>query len=366
MRGYNVQAVVMLMNSAYQNHTYLCKHFVNYIPVKALNEPPEKHLDKDVDFRNMDVYYNHNKTSKDLISLLKGIEHGHERRIEHLNSLASRAHHSIWYPFTQHQGRSKEDILTIDSAFDDTFQVLKPSTPSQNKNVSLAQSLGSILQPAVDGSSSWWTQGLGHGNSTLALAAAHAAGRYGHVMFAGAAHEPAVSLVQKLIHKLKNPRLKKGFYTDNGSTGMEVAVKMALRASAVAYGWDSTKDEIAILGLKGSYHGDTMGVMDCSEPSTFNKKVEWYRGRGYWFDFPTVKMRQGVWVVEPPEDMQEFGDPKMFDSLDDIFDVEARDGSAYKQYISQAIGDLVHKKGVKLGALVLEPVLLGAGGMHLV
>lgn len=341
MRGYDVQAIVMLKTYAYRNHNYLFSHFRGYIPLKALDKPPRRDNDKNVDLQNMHAYYNKVGTSSDMDFFLRNIDFKHKQRIEQLNSLAGRAHDSIWYPFTQHQGRSKQDILTIDSAFDDTFQVLKSSSPSQSKDVSSAGSLGSMLQPAVDGSSSWWTQGLGHGNSQLALTAAHAAGRYGHVMFAGAAHEPAVSLVQTLIKKLRNPRLKKGFYTDNGSTGMEVAVKMALRASAVRYGWDSTKDEIAILGLKGSYHGDTMGVMDCSEPSTFNKKVEWYRGRGYWFDFPTVKMRQGQWMVDPPADMKEFGDPKVFDSLDDIFDVKGRDDTVYRQYIAKTIEHLV-------------------------
>jgi dethiobiotin synthetase/adenosylmethionine--8-amino-7-oxononanoate aminotransferase len=99
-------------------------------------------------------------------------------------------------------------------------------------------------------------------------------------MFASAINQPSIELAQLLLEGHQNPRLSKVYFTDNGSTGMEVAIKMALRASCQRYGWDHKKNDIEILGLRGSYHGDTMGVMDASEPSTYNTKVEWYRPRG--------------------------------------------------------------------------------------
>jgi dethiobiotin synthetase/adenosylmethionine--8-amino-7-oxononanoate aminotransferase len=270
--------------------------------------------------------------------------------------MASRARETIWYPFTQHEGMEAKDITVIESAHDDYFQTY---TDGQKD---------SVLRPTFDGSASWWTQGLGHGNPELALTAAYTAGRYGHVMFAGAVHEPALSLAELLINVLGNPRLSKVFYTDNGSTGMEVAVKMALRASCARYGWDASHDEIKILGLRGSYHGDTMGVMDCSEPSTFNKKVEWYRGRGFWFDLPQVAMQEGVWRVNVPDDLKgELGPDLEFGSLSEVFDLDARRkseaGARYKAYIRSTLEDLVYGEGTKFGALIMEPVILGAGGM---
>jgi dethiobiotin synthetase/adenosylmethionine--8-amino-7-oxononanoate aminotransferase len=187
-------------------------------------------------------------------------------------------------------------------------------------------------------------------------------------MFAGAVHEPALSLADRLLKTLDNPRFTKVFYTDNGSTGMEVAVKMGLRAACDRYGWDASQEKINILGLKGSYHGDTIGVMDCSEPSTFNKKVEWYRGRGHWFDFPLVKMVDGTWKIEVPDELRaDLGSDVEFDSLNSVFDLDARlqsdDGQRYKDYIFRTIDDLVQQQGMKFGALILEPVILGAGGM---
>jgi len=122
-------------------------------------------------------------------------------------------------------------------------------------------------------------------------------------MFAGATHEPAVTLAERILKGLGNERLRKVFYTDNGSTATEVGIKMGLRASCVRHGWDGAKEHIGVLGLKGSYHGDTIGAMDASEPCVFNEKADWYRGRGFWFDYPTFKLKKGRWVVEPPKGM---------------------------------------------------------------
>jgi dethiobiotin synthetase/adenosylmethionine--8-amino-7-oxononanoate aminotransferase len=199
----------------------------------------------------------------------------------------------------------------------------------------------------------------------LALEAAYAAGRYGHVMFAGATHEPALDLSERVLEGLQNPRLTKVFYTDDGSTATEVGIKMGVRAACRYYDWDGSKEAIGVLGLKGSYHGDTIGAMDASEPCVFNEKVDWYRGRGYWFDYPTFKLKNGRWVVEPPKGMEEeFGPAQYFAEQDDIFDFKARGPSPqYEDYIEKTLDRLVREQGRKFGVLVMEPVILGAGGM---
>lgn len=307
----------------------------------------------------MSTYYGKVSQESEVLRLLEEMSVKNSQRIERLEAMADRAQDLIWYPFTQHQGMSSKDITVIDSAHDDYFQTFA-SRSSADSN--------SELRPTFDGSASWWTQGLGHGNPDLSLSAAYAAGRYGHVMFAGAVHEPALSLADSLLRTLDNPRFTKVFYTDNGSTGMEVAVKMGLRVACDRYGWDASREKINILGLKGSYHGDTIGVMDCSEPSTYNQKVEWYRGRGHWFDFPVVKMVDGAWRIEVPAELQaDLGSDAQFESLGSVFDLNPRLQSdaaqRYKDYIRRTIEDLVQRQGMKFGALILEPVLLGAGGM---
>ena len=70
------------------------------------------------------------------------------------------------------------------------------------------------------------------------------------VMFAGTVHEPALKVAEMLLEHHNNPRLTKVFFSDNGSTGMEVAVKMALRASASRYGWNHHEENLEVLGLQ--------------------------------------------------------------------------------------------------------------------
>lgn len=273
LRGYDVHSIVLFRDEKYGNLDYLQQHFKSKdVPAIGFTPPPEKIPDSTADEEALRRYYAEVSKSESANSIISLFDLKHQERINNLNTDSQKAHDRIWYPFTQHQGRSPKDILVIDSAYGDNFDALTSNATSKESQ--------SILQPALDGSASWWTQGLGHGNPELALSAAYAAGRYGHVMFAGAVHRPALDLADDLIRMHGNPRLQKVFYTDNGSTGMEVALKMALRASCVRYEWDHTEDDIKILGLVNSYHGDTMGVMDCSEPSTYNKKVEWYHPRG--------------------------------------------------------------------------------------
>lgn len=364
MRGYDVQSVALFAEDRYDNHSYLKDYFAERdVHAFSIPPPPERIADAAEDAQSMQAYYEQACRLHETTSFTDSFLRAHDKRLSDLKSMPAEADKAIWHPFMQHRERSEDTIVAMDSAYGDYFQTYT----TKRENHASPGTETSILKPAFDGSASWWTQGLGHGNPQLAITAAHAAGRYGHVMFAGAVHEPALRLAQTLIEKMGNPRLSKVFYSDNGSTGMEVAVKMALRAATVRNGW-SADDEILILGLKNSYHGDTIGTMDLSEPSIYNKKVEWYSGRGHWLDFPQVKMRKGQWVVEAPEGWEGAqaapGQGRTFDSLDDVFDFEKRrdDHRFYKKYCDGVLAGL-EQEGKKIGALILEPILLGAGGM---
>ncbi|PYH48131.1 adenosylmethionine-8-amino-7-oxononanoate aminotransferase [Aspergillus saccharolyticus JOP 1030-1] len=370
LRGYDVHSVLLFRDDYYQNHGYLHAYFAKKaIPLVAVPPPPPRPDPTDPDAARRDVeamrrYYEHTVREGRLGSVVEALERKHVERWERLEAMAEKAHAMIWYPFTQHRGVAAQDINVIDSACGDYFQSYQRDTLEVREAASASAS-ASALRATFDGSASWWTQGLGHGNPDLALSAAYAAGRYGHVMFPGNIHEPALALAETLLQSQGNPRLQRVFYTDNGSTGMEVAVKMGLRAACARYGWDASTEPIRILGLKGSYHGDTIGVMDCSEPSTYNKKVEWYRGRGHWFDFPQVSMKEGKWTISMPETA--LGAELQYGSLSEVFDLEARlhseAGRRYRAYIHQTIQRLVQQEGVKFGALIMEPIILGAGGM---
>ncbi|KAI6712101.1 onanonoxo-7-onima-8-eninoihtemlysoneda [Diplocarpon mali] len=361
IRGYDLHAVLVFEDSKYQNHTYLKSYFDKKDVLSlSIPPPPAQGRTQEEDYELLAEYYDKMSKLDAVDQAISTLAEKHISRIQKLEGMSSRAHNQIWYPFTQHREVSPQTIMSIDSASGDFFQT---------HSICPASSGGEdVLTPTFDGSASWWTQGLGHGNPELSLEAGYAAGRYGHVMFAGTIHEPALLLAETLLRNLNNPRLSRVFYSDNGSTGMEVATKMALTASCERSGWEERKTEVGVLGLKGSYHGDTIGAMDCSEPSTFNEKVHWYKGRGYWFDFPRVKLRRGRWCVEPPTGMEaEFGSTVTFGSLAEIFDLETRlsspCGRKYQQHIKQTLERLVHEQGLLFGALIMEPVILGAGGM---
>jgi len=354
VRGYDIEAILQFTDEKYQNHSYLKEYFEKRgITALSLPQPPSRAPTQDEDHEIMADYYEKMCKLDIVEETLAALTQEHLKRIQDLEEMSTKAHEKIWYPFTQHRDVSPSSILTIDSASGDFFQA---RTTSKSKDAAEDD----ILTPTFDGSASWWTQGLGHGNPELSLAAAYAAGRYGHVILANTIHSPALQLACTLVKHLNNPRLTRVFYSDNGSTGMEVAIKMALTAGFERYKWEGKeKGEIGVLGLKGSYHGDTIGAMDCSEPSTYNERVHWYKGRGYWFDFPQVKLKKGKWVVEPPEGMEEdFGERVEFGSLSEVFDIKARfesaSGQRYRKYIEETLDRLVKKEGMTFGALVME------------
>lgn len=371
IRGYDVEMVLLFKEDQYQNHLYLAEYFEQKhgIPVRTVPEPPHRVTDPESDAQAMSQYYDTGSASPVLHKTLQHLDARHKSRIARLESMSTTASQKIWYPFTQQKHLTPSKITVIDSAHGDHFQTLVPQ-PTNTNPATTVPSTAALLQPSFDASASWWTQGLGHANPSLALAAAHAAGRYGHVMFAEAVHEPALALAETLLRGMRNPRLARAFFSDNGSTGTEVALKMALRAARVRYGWEGDGKRAGVLGLQGSYHGDTIGAMDCSEPGVFNEKVEWYEGRGYWFAGPTVwRTSAEAWEVQLPGEMEGAGGQGRFASLDDVFDVEVREArgehQAYERFILTRLEKLA-AEGRRFGALMIEPVVLGAGGMLLV
>ncbi|KAK9432163.1 pyridoxal phosphate-dependent transferase [Lipomyces doorenjongii] len=362
VRGYDTSLILLFSNHKYKNHEYLVDYFSKRnVTVLSIPAPPELQPDGG-DFQRMSEYYDILSESDPMEHALSLLKANHKSRTENLESMASRASSVLWYPFSQHLSISPATITTIDSAYGDHFQTLSTSREDTRRP---------LLNPTFDGSASWWTQGLGHGNPELSLAAAYAAGRYGHVMFAGTVHEQALTLAETLLANMPNSRLSRVFYSDNGSTGIEVAVKMALRASVVRNRWDASIKDLEVIGLKGSYHGDTIGAMDCSEPSVYNKKVGWYTGRGYWFEYPTVKMVNSNWIVEVPEALKrELGPGSQYRSISEIFNLSGRQSeplaNRYRTYIQKIIKKLVQEDKRRFGALILEPVVLGAGGMIVV
>lgn len=121
-------------------------------------------------------------------------------------------------------------------------------------------------QTIFDGISSWWLITHGHCHPAIVEAVQNQAGRLDQVTFGNFTHEPAEELAD-LLMQVTPPELTRVFFTDNGSTAVEAALKMALQACAQTGHPHKQK----FLAFEGAYHGDTVGAMSVSGDSAFNR-----------------------------------------------------------------------------------------------
>ncbi|KAG2347906.1 PLP-dependent transferase, partial [Suillus weaverae] len=181
-----------------------------------------------------------------------------------------------------------------------------------------------------------------------------------------------LKLAERLLQGPGKGWASRVFFSDNGSTGMEVALKMALRSFIVSSGLElslAEKKALGVVGLRGSYHGDTIGAMDACEEGVYT--CEWHEAKGYWFEPPTVAIRQGRVTVSLPSALSSLPSDQRtieeFDTLSHVYDVEQRLESPlaehYRRYLDKHMRTLQADDTRKLAALVLEPIVMGAGGM---
>ncbi|KAL0954696.1 hypothetical protein HGRIS_003645 [Hohenbuehelia grisea] len=381
LRGYDVDAILLFEDDYYRNFEYLHDYFKERnVDVFTTQPPPPKLAAAAENFAATEKYYADITSSDHHRGVTAALEHLdtiHNQRISYLGSMATRARDTIWWPFVQHgHVKTDHDVNVIHSAYSDFFSVYNPShraNHAANNDSSTANPSPSLLNPQYDGSASWWTQALGHAHPSLTLAAARVSGRYGHVMFPQATHAPALQLAETLVHDGPGRGwASKAFFSDDGSTGMEVAIKMALRfyTKAIEPGLPvEAWKQLGILGLKGSYHGDTIGTMDACEEGVYT--CEWHNAKGYWFEPPTVSVQDGQATIALPSSFSvntllspaNYG----FDSLGSIYDVESRLetplAKVYRDHLTSKLKALHDAGGPRLAALVLEPLVMGAGGM---
>ncbi|GAC1383779.1 MAG: adenosylmethionine--8-amino-7-oxononanoate transaminase [Ginsengibacter sp.] len=157
------------------------------------------------------------------------------------------------------------------------FEVIwHPYTHQKNRPyaIPIKKAKGTLLyaengETYIDAISSWWVNIHGHSHPYIAKRIYKQAMELEHVIFAGFTHQPAVELARRLIRYLPGS-FSKIFYSDNGSTAVEVALKMSLQY------W-SNKGESnrkKIVAFNDSYHGDTFGAMSTSSRSIFNKAFD--------------------------------------------------------------------------------------------
>ena len=371
LRGYIVDSVLIFKDEYYRNWEYLASYFAERgVNVSAFDPPPPRETDLEKNFASTEQYYGSivpGDNEGGLFEVLRILDNCHSQRIAELESMPSRTLDTVWWPFVQHGlVKHPKDVNVIDSAWGDYFSVYNGHKGAPQ--LSIQGATHSVLTPQFDSSASWWTQALGHAHPSLTLAAARAAGRYGHVMFPQATHLPALRLSERLVKDGPGKGwASRAFISDDGSTAMEIAIKMALRAWSVREGRElvnTDKKNLGIIGLKGSYHGDTIGAMDACEEGVYT--CEWHQAKGYWFDTPSVSVRGGRTVITVPETISREGQVEV-ESIAWAYDVanrlETPLADLYRKHIQGSLQKLREKGGPPFAALVLEPLVLGAGGM---
>jgi adenosylmethionine-8-amino-7-oxononanoate aminotransferase len=173
----------------------------------------------------------------------------------------------------------------------------------------------------VDGMSSWWAAIHGYRHPVLDAALAGQAGRMSHVMFGGLTHEPAVRLATTLVEITPEP-LRHVFLCDSGSVSVEVAVKMCLQY------WRSANrpEKRRLLTWRGGYHGDTFHPMSVCDPDGGMHSL--WRG----------VLPGQVFADAPPKETSH-------------------------DYVAH-LADLIERHAGELAAVIVEPVVQGAGGMR--
>ena len=201
----------------------------------------------------------------------------------------------VWHPYTQHLGAPLP--------------------------IAIARASGAWLyetggRPILDAISSWWVTTHGHCHDDIVQAIAQQARTLDQVMFAGFTHAPAATLAAALVARL--PRgLSRIFFSDNGSTAVEVAIKLSLQSFA-----NRGTPRRLVAALDHAYHGDTFGAMAVG-------------ARGIFSDTFAPMLFEVARLPDPSE-----GDTM------------------------RALDALLSTRGAELAAVIVEPLLLGAGGMR--
>jgi adenosylmethionine---8-amino-7-oxononanoate aminotransferase len=181
----------------------------------------------------------------------------------------------------------------------------------------------------LDAISSWWVNIHGHSHPAIAKAVAEQAARLEHVLFAGFSHEPAEELAVRLGKVVPAP-MRHVFFSDDGSTAVEVALKLAVQY------WKNCgrPGKHRIVALENAYHGDTVGAMSVSDDSPFTAPFESMR-------IPVLRAHSAYCAHCP---------------------VGLKRATCHIECLNK-LESLLSEQGNEIAAVIVEPLLQGAGGM---
>lgn len=180
-------------------------------------------------------------------------------------SLIERDKKVVWHPFTQAQ--TERDPLPIVRAKDSLL------FDEDGKSY-------------IDCNSSWWVNVHGHGHPHIRKAINEQFKEIDHIVLAGATHPKVVELAERIINVLPGD-FSRVFYSDNGSTAVEVAIKMVMQ-----YWFNQGKTKKRFLALEGAYHGDTFGAMSLGQRGYFNKPFEDFFFQSDYLPFPSEEREE--------------------------------------------------------------------------
>jgi adenosylmethionine---8-amino-7-oxononanoate aminotransferase len=216
-------------------------------------------------------------------------------------------HPHIWHPYTQ----AKTAPLPL--------------------NVKSAQGVWLELEngrKVMDCISSWWVNLHGHSHPKIAEAIYQQAQQLEQVIFAGFTHEPAEKLAEQLVARLAG-RFNRVFFSDNGSTAVEVALKMAYQ-----YWVNQGTKRTTFIAFEGAYHGDTFGAMSVGARSLFSEAFSDWLTAVEFLPFPETYI----------------GDTQVIEK---------------ETHIITQLEELLEKNPDRYAGIILEPLVQGAGGMRM-
>jgi len=215
----------------------------------------------------------------------------------------------LWHPYTQMKDYADRDLLLIDRA----------------EGLMLYDRQG---RSYFDTISSWWCIVHGHNHPLIRRAVAEQFDRLEQVLLAGLTHEPIIRLTEKLV-ALAPPELPRVFYSDNGSTACEVAIKMSLQY------WRHTgrQERAAFIGVERGYHGDTIGTMSLGGTPGFHGAFA-----ALLFDSHRIP---SPYCYRCPEE----------------------EPGCCSLSCTEPLARLLAEKGRSIAGLIIEPLIQAAGGM---